>query len=175
MVPSVLAAVNTELEDATNDTNSITITLNASTHPSLHRFVSLLNSTLHSSYDSLLVYRKPYPSLFLPHNLWGDDYVLGLLGESSWKLTSHGASVELSSQWVVVREELRFAHSVIVTSDDSSPLFVATQVTAFSLHSLDASFPVQLRVFRPLYRPTEEEHDEQQADGAGKRTRLRSL
>lgn len=146
LVPSVLTAINDAMKDAINDamndTNSLTITLNASTHPSIHHFISLLNSTLHSSYDSLLVYRKPYPSLFLPHNLWGDDYVLGLLGESSWKLTSHGTSVELSSQWVVVREELRFAHSVIVTSDDSSPLFVATQVIAFSLHSLDASFPV---------------------------------
>ena len=162
LYPELLTAAN----EAMSDTTSATFSLTTSTNPSILHLLALLNSTLHSSYDSILVYQKPYPSLFLPHNLWGDDYVLGICGESPWKLTSHGTSIELHSQWVVVRDELRFAHSVIASSDDASPLFVATQVLLFSFHSLDASFSVRMCVFRPLHRPTEEEHDEQQADGA---------
>lgn len=162
LYPDLLAVANTALEKA----ESATFNLNTSPNSSISRFLAILNSTLYTSYDSLLMYRKPYPSLFLPHNLWGDDYVLGICGESPWKLTSHGASIELCSQWASIRDELRFAHSVVVTSDDSSPLFIATQVNELSLHSLDASFSVRMRVLRPLHRSSEESHDEQQTDGA---------
>ena len=143
MYPELLTAVN----EVMNDAASATFSLTTSTNPSILHLLALLNSTLHSSYDSILVYRKPYPSLILPHNLWGDDYVLGLCGESPWKLTSHGTSIELHSQWVIVRDELRFAHSVMASSDDTSPLFVVTQVLLFSLHSLGTSFSVRMRVF----------------------------
>ena len=107
-----------------------------STSPScLSSFLSLINKQISTSYDSLLIFHKSSISLSLPHNLWGDDYLLGSLDSNPWSVrcqqSGHVYATEVVHDWIRVSSRIRFTKSVVVSVPEGSFVFVAVEVGIF--------------------------------------------
>lgn len=95
-------------------------------------FITLLNKQLTRSYDTVLIFNKSSISLSLPHNLWGDDFVLGTLDSNPWSVRcqqgGHIWTSEVIGDLIRIGSRIRFTKSVVVKLGEGSLLFVVVEV-----------------------------------------------
>ena len=125
------------LSETMKESEFITIPIDSMSPPCLTSFLSLLNNQLSTSYDSLLVFNKSSISLSLPHNLWGDSFVLGTLDSNPWSVRCQQSgrvwTSEVVHDWIQVSSRIRFTKSVIVKASEGSMLFVTVEVGVFEI------------------------------------------